>query len=105
MSNHPVGRRLYASHTRGARSASDSRGRLLNVREFIVKVREVWKRFTCYHCLRKEHEHDAFVPERGQTSRIRSKRRRWHITYTPAAQSQHWEAYFRRSTHSRGMYW
>src|SRR5258706_7423053 len=25
----------------------------LKVREFIVKVREVWKRFPCYHCFRK----------------------------------------------------
>ena len=33
------------------------------VREFIVKIRELWKRFTCYHCLRKEH---AFVPEKGK---------------------------------------
>lgn len=66
MSNHPVGRRLYAPHAREVRYASDSRGSL-------VKVRELWKRFTCYHCLRKER---AFVPERGQTSSIRSKRRR-----------------------------
>jgi len=76
MSNHPVGRRLYATHTRGARCASDSRGHLLHVREFIVKVREVWKRFTCYHCLRKELEHDAFVPFPGRARRIRGKRRR-----------------------------
>ena len=73
MSNHPVGRRLYAPHAREVRYASDSRGSLVKVREYIVKVRELWKRFTCYHCLRKER---AFVPERGQTSSIRSKRRR-----------------------------
>jgi hypothetical protein len=73
MSNHPMGRRLYAPQTREVRCAGDCRGRLVYVREYIVKVRELWERFICYHCLRKEH---AFVPERGQASRIRSKRRR-----------------------------
>jgi len=28
-----------------------------------VKVREGWKRFTCYYCLRKELGHDVFVQE------------------------------------------
>jgi hypothetical protein len=35
-------------------------GCLVNVREYIVKIRELWKRFTCYHCLRKER---PSVPE------------------------------------------
>ena len=73
LANHSIGRHLYAPQTRQVRRASDSRGRLVYVREYIVKIRELWKRFTCYHCLRKEH---AFVSESGRTRRIRSKRRR-----------------------------
>lgn len=50
-----TGRRLYATHIKGARGASDSRRALLTSRECIVKVREAWKRFTCYYCLRDEY--------------------------------------------------
>ena len=73
LSNHSIGRHLYAPQTREVRRAGDSPGSLVYVREYFVKIRELWKRFTCYHCLRKEH---TFVSESGRTRRIRSKRRR-----------------------------